>query len=123
MNHHGGLDTHMILSYYGLTRKTLKYYWNSIRSSIQFTMKKEQVNWFYFLDVLITHTERGLRSSVYGKPTFSGQHLNFNSTINKMQRKGSSDVYNTEQKPSIVTLRCIKKNKETNSIASTTKRA
>ena len=50
---------------------------NSIRPSIQFTMEKEQDNKLPFLD--ITRTEQGFRSSVYRKPTFYGQYLNFNS--------------------------------------------
>ena len=54
---------------------------NSIWPSIQFTMEKEQDNKLPFLDVLVTHThsEQGFRSSVYHKPTFTGQYLNFNS--------------------------------------------
>ena len=52
---------------------------NSIRPSIQFTMEKEQDNRLPFLDVLVTHTEEGFRTSVYRKPTFTGQCLNFNS--------------------------------------------
>ena len=45
---------------------------NSIRPSIQFTMEKEQDNKLPFLDVLVTCTEQGFRSSVYRKPTFTG---------------------------------------------------
>ena len=52
---------------------------NSIRPSIQFTMEKEQDNKLPFLDVLVTRTEQGFRSSVYRKPTFSGKYLNSNS--------------------------------------------
>ena len=52
---------------------------NSIRPSIQFTMEKEQDNKLPFLNVLVTCTEQGFRSSVYHKPTFTGQYLNFNS--------------------------------------------
>ena len=51
---------------------------NSIRPSIQFTMEKEQDNKLPFLDVLVTCTEQGFRSSVYCKLTFTGQYLNFN---------------------------------------------
>ena len=42
-------------------------------------MEKEKDNKLPFLDVLITRTEQGFRSSVYRKPTFTGQYLNFNS--------------------------------------------
>ena len=52
---------------------------NSVRPSIQFTMEKEQDNKLPFLDVLVTRTEQGFRSSVYRKLTFTGQYLNFNS--------------------------------------------
>ena len=52
---------------------------NSIRLSIQFTMEKEQDNKLPLLDLLVTHAEQGFRSSVYRKPTFTGQYLNFNS--------------------------------------------
>ena len=52
---------------------------NSIRPSIQFTIEKEQDNKLPFLDVLVTCTEQGFRSSVYRKPTFTRQYLNFNS--------------------------------------------
>ena len=44
---------------------------------IQFTIEKEQ-NKLSFLDVLITHTEQGFSKSVYQKPTFTRQYLNFN---------------------------------------------
>ena len=52
---------------------------NSFRPSIQFTMEKEQDKKLPILDVLVTRTEQGFRSSVYRKPTFTGQNLNFNS--------------------------------------------
>ena len=42
-------------------------------------MKKEQDNRLFLLDVLIIYTEQGFRSSVYQKPTFTEQYLNFNS--------------------------------------------
>ena len=42
---------------------------NSIQPYIQFTMEKEQDNKLPFFDVLVTLTEQGFRSSVYGKPT------------------------------------------------------
>ena len=61
---------------------------NSIRPSIQFTMEKEQVNKLPFLNVLVTHTEQGFRSSVYRKPTFTRQYLNFNSHHPYMVKKG-----------------------------------
>ena len=59
--------------------QTLLDHVNSIRSSIQFTMEKEQGNKLSFLDVLVAYTEQIFRSFVYRKPTFTGQYLNFNS--------------------------------------------
>ena len=41
-----------------------------------------------FLDVLVTHTEQGFRLSVYRKPTFIGQYLNFNSHHPYTVKKG-----------------------------------
>ena len=41
---------------------------NSIRPSIRFTMEKEQDNKLPFLDVLVTRTEQGFRSSLYRSP-------------------------------------------------------
>ena len=61
---------------------------NSIRPFIQFTMEKEQDNKLPFFNVLVTQTEQGFRSSVYCKPTFTGQYLNFNSHHPYMVKKG-----------------------------------
>ena len=61
---------------------------NSIRPSLQFTMEKEQDNKLPFFDVLVTRTEQGFRSSVYCKPTFIGQYLNFNSHHPYKVKKG-----------------------------------
>ena len=61
---------------------------NSIRPSIQFPMEKEQDNKLPFLDVLVTRTEQGFRSSVYCKPTFTRQYLNFNSHHPYTVKKG-----------------------------------
>ena len=81
----------MTYSFSGLIRKnvqTLLDHVNSIRPSKQFTMEKEQDNKLPFLDVLVTCTEQGFRSSVYCKPTFTGQYLNFNSHHPYTVKKG-----------------------------------
>ena len=41
-------------------------------------MEKEQDNKLPILDVLVTRTKQGFRSSVHRKPTFTGQYPNFN---------------------------------------------
>ena len=68
--------------------QTLLDHVNSIRPSIQFTMEKEQDNKLPILNVLVTRTEQGFRSSVYHKPTFTGQYLNFKSHQPYMAKKG-----------------------------------
>ena len=60
----------------------------SIRPSILFIMEKEQDNKLPFFDVLVTRTEQGFRSSVYRKPTFTGQYRNFNSHHPYTVKKG-----------------------------------
>ncbi len=44
-----------------------------------FTKEKEQDNKLPFLDVLVTRTELGFRSSVYRKPTLTGHISIYNS--------------------------------------------
>ena len=61
---------------------------NSIRLSMQFTMEKEQDIKLPFLDVLVTCTEEGFRSSVYRKYLCTGQYLNFNSHHPYTVKKG-----------------------------------
>ena len=58
--------------------QTLQDHVNPIWST-QFTIVKEEDNILSFLDVLITRTEKGFRSSGYRNPTFTGPYLNFNS--------------------------------------------
>ena len=41
-----------------------------------------------FIDVLITRTSNGFKTSVYHKPTFSGVYLNFNSFISEEYKVG-----------------------------------
>ena len=56
-------------------------YVNSKHRNIRFTCEKEHNNSMSFLDVLITRTSNGFKTSVYDKPTFSGVYSNFNSFI------------------------------------------
>ena len=78
---------------------------NSIWSSIQFTVEKEQDNRLSFLNVLITCTEQGFMPSMYQNPTFTRQYLNFNSYHPYDVKKG---IICCLQKP-IVTVMCIKR--------------
>ena len=73
------MDDTLILSQHQEDDQILLNNLNSICLSLQFTIEKEQDNKLPFLDVLVTRTEQGFRSSVYRKPTFTGQYLNFNS--------------------------------------------
>ena len=41
-----------------------------------------------FIDVLITRTSNGFKTSVYHKPTFSGVYSNFNSFISDEYKVG-----------------------------------
>ena len=61
---------------------------NSIRPSIQFSMEKKQDNKLLFLEVSVTRTQQGFRSSVYRKPTLTGPYLNFNSHHPSTVKKG-----------------------------------
>ena len=50
---------------------------NSKHGNIRFTCEKEHNNSMPFLDVLITRTSNGFKTSVYHKPTFSEVYSNF----------------------------------------------
>ena len=65
-----------------------KNYLNSRHRNISFTCEKEQNNSMHFLDVLITRTSNGFKTSVYHKPTFSGVYSNFNSFISEEYKVG-----------------------------------
>ena len=65
-----------------------KNYINSRHRNISFTCEKEQNNSMHFLDVLITRTSNGFKTSVYHKPTFSGVYSNFNSFISEEYKVG-----------------------------------
>ena len=65
-----------------------KNYLNSKHRNIRFTCEKEHSNSMPFLDVLITRTSNGFKTSVYHKPIFSGVYLNFNSFISEEYKVG-----------------------------------
>ena len=56
-------------------------YLNSKHKNIKFTYEKESTNSLSFLDVLISRSENGFKTSVFHKPPFSGVYSNFNSFI------------------------------------------
>ena len=56
-------------------------YLNSKHKNIKFTYEKESNDSLPFLDILISRSENGFKTSVYHKPTFSGVYSNFNSFI------------------------------------------
>ena len=65
-----------------------KNYLISKYRNIRFTCEKEQNNSMPFLDVLITRTSNGFKTSVYHKPTFSEVYSNFNSFISEEYKVG-----------------------------------
>ena len=56
-------------------------YLNSKHKNIKFTYEKESNDSLPFLDILISRSENGIKTSVYHKPTFSGVYSKFNSFI------------------------------------------
>ena len=65
-----------------------KNYLSSKYRNIRFICEKEQNNSMSFLDVLITRTSNGFKTSVYHKPTFSGVHSNFHRFISEEYKVG-----------------------------------
>ena len=63
-------------------------YLNSKQRNIRFTCEKEHNNSAPFLDVLITRTRNGFKTSMYQKPLFSGVYSNFNSFISNEYKVG-----------------------------------
>ena len=58
-------------------------YFNSKHRNIRFTCEKEHSNSLPLLDILITRTSNGFKTSGYHKATFSGVYSNFNSSFLK----------------------------------------
>ena len=54
---------------------------NSLHPSLRFTYEKESNHSFPFLDVLLERHDSEFLTSVYRKPTFTGQYLRWNSFI------------------------------------------
>ena len=56
--------------------------------NIRFTCEKEQNSFMPFLDVLITRTSSGFKTTVYHEPTFSGVYSSFNSFFSEEYKVG-----------------------------------
>ena len=69
-------------------------YLNSKHKNIKFTYEKESNNSLPFLDILISRSENGFKTSVYHKPTFSGVYSNFNSFIYDEYKLAISNIFN-----------------------------
>ena len=52
---------------------------NLLHPALKFTVEKEQNNSLNFLDVLVEKDGTGFLTSVYRKPTFTGQYIRWNS--------------------------------------------
>ena len=59
---------------------------NCLHPSLKFTFEKEKGKYLPFLDVCVERTDAGLETSVYRKPTFTGQYLRWES-LSPLKRK------------------------------------
>ena len=59
---------------------------NLLHPALRFTVEKVQNNSLNFLDVLVEKEGTGFLTSVYRKPTFTGQYIRWNSFSSKQVR-------------------------------------
>ena len=59
---------------------------NLLHPALKFTIEKEQNNSLHFLDVLVEKKGTGFLTSIYRKPTFTGQYIHWNSFSTKTRR-------------------------------------
>ena len=59
---------------------------NLLHPALKFTVEKEQNNSLNFLDVLVEKEGTGFLTSIYRKPTFTGQYIRWNSFSPKMRK-------------------------------------
>ena len=59
---------------------------NLLHPALKFTVEKEQNNSLNFLDVLVEKEGTGFLTSIYRKPTFTGQYIRWNSFSPKMRQ-------------------------------------
>ena len=74
---HLNLDDTFILFKHASHAPLFLNYLNNQHQNIAFTIETEQNQKLPFLDVVITRSNNKIRTSVYRKPTFSGQGLSF----------------------------------------------
>ena len=77
------LMTYLFCRFTWLLEK-FKSYLNSKHRNIRFTYEKEHNNSMPFLDVLITRSSNGFKTSVYYKPTFIISLLSYHFIISKV---------------------------------------
>ena len=59
---------------------------NLLHPALKFTIEKEQSNSLHFLDVLVEKEGPGFLTSIYRKPTFTGQYIRLNSFSPKTRK-------------------------------------
>ena len=59
---------------------------NLLHPALKFTIEKEQNNSLNYLDVLVEKDGTGFLTSVYRKPTFTGQYIRWNSFSTKTRK-------------------------------------
>ena len=59
---------------------------NLLHPALKFTIEKEQNNSLHFLDVLVEKEGTGFLTSIYRKPTFTGQYIRWNSFSPKTRK-------------------------------------
>ena len=59
---------------------------NLLHPALKFTVEKEQNNFLNFLDVLVEKEGTEFLTSIYRKPTFTGQYIRWNSFSPKMRK-------------------------------------
>ena len=59
---------------------------NLLHPALKFTVEKEQSNFLNFLDVLVEKEGTGFLTSIYKKPTFTGQYIRWNSFSPKTRK-------------------------------------
>ena len=77
---------------------------NCLHPPLKFTFEKEEGKCLRFLDVFVEKTDIGFETSVYRKPTFTGQHLRWES-FSPLKRKTSLTSTLVHRGPIICTKR------------------